>query len=290
VLRVNCRLGFLVVFVLCPTAWADVRLTIGVRETNTPGTAAIGSDGGTSTDHEVGQGIEWVGAATTSSGGAPQGVLVPADDQWHTVAFDMTGGPVIPFSSTASGHFNTRNGKSPLEHLAIASTGQAGPYVLYVDNVRNIYTNRGVFDLELTGFEGFGVGTEALFQEPGFLVPGPEPTTEANVVGAGSALVTDELASVGTQSTKVEWAFTDSSIDRWIRLSTWTRDANDPDFIPFGSPVLQLPPSGTGPSRVEMDVRLVLVPEPASVGLLALSAGWVLKRRRSMARSRTGMT
>ncbi len=270
---------------VAPT-FGDVYMTLGIRETRNNFSPAIGSDGGTTNDHDCGCGVEWVGATSVTTGGAPQGVMVPADGQWHTVTFDLGNGPIVPYSGEADGILYAMHTYSPIEHLAIASAGTAGPHQMYIDNVRTILgLPRGqTSTVVLTSFEGSDDGTEEMFQEPSFVVPdgaGPDP---AHVTGFNQSVVTSADAYDGSKSTLVEWTFTDDSPDRWVRLSTYTpspRDPADPDYLPLGNPNILLPV--TYNRWVEVDVRLV--PEPGTGGLLAVLAVAFLRRRRRPGRS-----
>ncbi|HEY3245297.1 MAG TPA: family 10 glycosylhydrolase, partial [Phycisphaerae bacterium] len=103
----------------------QLRLTLGVRETGT--TAAPGQNGGTTGT------IEWVGAASTISG-APQGVLVqPMPGAWQTFIFDPLTDPILGF--TGDGVLISPTGLGTLEHLAFSVAGNAGPFMIYIDDV-----------------------------------------------------------------------------------------------------------------------------------------------------------
>ncbi len=126
-----------------------VRICVGLRETSASG--PIGSDGGTSGT------IEWVGAANTVSG-SPQGVLVNASPgQWQTLTFEPQIDPVL--AMTGDSVLTSATGMGTLEHIAIASTGDAGPHTLYIDSIEQIcvpgdYNGDNVADL--ADFEAYG--------------------------------------------------------------------------------------------------------------------------------------
>jgi len=128
-----------------PTIWLDrpvrVRLRLespagtpllvglGVRETGT--TADVGEDGGTSGT------IEWVGVTGRYNDAAPQGRRLPAvPGVWQTVYFDPANDPIFPH--TGDGVLSSATNKGAIEHLAFSSTGGAGPFVLYVDQVEQV--------------------------------------------------------------------------------------------------------------------------------------------------------
>lgn len=115
--------------VYVPAGAPDIRLTLGIRETNPTG--AFGANGGTSGT------LEFVGAPT-KSGNAPQGKLVNAKGQWVTVTFNIPSEPVLSFPAAGSnGVLETTTGKIVLEHLAIAPADSSvvGPYTLYLDDI-----------------------------------------------------------------------------------------------------------------------------------------------------------
>ncbi len=113
-------------WVYVPAGTPDLRLTLGVRETNPTGN--IGENGGTS------GGIEFIGAPS-KAGNAPFGKLITAKDQWVNVVFDPLNDPIVGF--TGNGVLETTTGKVVLECLAItpADSSVVGPYTFYLDNL-----------------------------------------------------------------------------------------------------------------------------------------------------------
>ncbi len=113
--------------IFVPRATPDFYVTLGVRETGTP--VPIGTNGGT-----VGS-IEFVGA-TSLRGQTPIGRLIPEKDTWVTVSFEIPFEPVQPF--TGNGRLDVARGV--LEQLAFTpvSSSATGPYVIYLDNVRQV--------------------------------------------------------------------------------------------------------------------------------------------------------
>lgn len=109
-------------------AGASLLVSLGVRETGT--TAAIGADGGTANN------IEWVGASSTVSS-APQGKPISAlSGVWQTLVFDPLRDSILAF--TGNGVLSSSSGKGTIEHLAFSSTGQAGPFTVYIDGVEEM--------------------------------------------------------------------------------------------------------------------------------------------------------
>lgn len=113
-------------WIYVPNGTPDLRLTLGVRETNPTGN--IGENGGTSGT------IEFVGAPS-KSGNAPAGKLITVKDQWIQVIFDIPNEPVVGF--TGNGIVETTTGKVVFEHLAItpADSSVVGPYTFYLDDL-----------------------------------------------------------------------------------------------------------------------------------------------------------
>jgi len=104
----------------------SLRVSLGIRETGTA--AAPGQDGGTSGT------IEWVGATGVVGTNSPQGKLLNASPGvWQTLVFDPRTDPITTF--TGDGVLSTPTNKGTLEELAFSSTGGAGPFTVYIDDV-----------------------------------------------------------------------------------------------------------------------------------------------------------
>ncbi len=102
-----------------------LRVTLGVRETNTGG--VLGDNGGAS------GAIEWIGAATDING-APQGKLVTAQPGvWQTLIFDPLTDPL--HTLTGDGALQAAFGFVVLEHLAFTVVDDAGPFTVYLDDI-----------------------------------------------------------------------------------------------------------------------------------------------------------
>jgi hypothetical protein len=134
-------------WVYVPAGAPDIRLTLGVRETNPAGN--IGENGGTAGP------IEFVGAPS-KSGNAPQGKLITAKNQWVQVIFDIPNEPVLSFPAAGSnGVLESTTGKVVLEHLAItpADSSVVDPYTLYLDDLAVVPepTTLGVLGLGVAG-------------------------------------------------------------------------------------------------------------------------------------------
>ncbi|MFN0135792.1 MAG: dockerin type I domain-containing protein [Phycisphaerae bacterium] len=186
----------------------DILLAIGVRETGDVG--PLGTPGG-------GTGaIEWIGAASAVSG-APQGVAISPSNSWQTVEFDPATDPILSFSAGDNAITGTRG---VLEHLAISVNAasadrSSGTYTMYVDNVVNVGAGAGGSDFTITNFDGFTVGTEALFQEPTF-----SGSTSGNLAPLPSSSITSDAEGNGGKSQELIWFWKDTDASRWIRLTT----------------------------------------------------------------------
>ncbi|MBX3111057.1 MAG: PEP-CTERM sorting domain-containing protein [Fimbriimonadaceae bacterium] len=106
----------------------DITIAIGLRETNT--TAAIGENGGTSGS------IEWVSNDSLSGTGGPGGGTLITAGSWFHYAIDLAAPPVVK-GFTGNGVLESTTGKGVLENFGIKPVGgDAGPYEVYFDNIR----------------------------------------------------------------------------------------------------------------------------------------------------------
>jgi hypothetical protein len=225
---------------------ANLAISIGVRETGTA--AAIGDNGGTA------NGIEFVNL---------DGLTLPIDGAFHTMQINFGTDPVTAFAgATANGVLDGTRGV--LEHIRIRNIdGVTAPMEIWIDNIRNT-TAQGTFTV--SDFEGFAPGLEVTFQEPGFsgstsgfLMPTPN-----------SSLTTDLVSSQGTISDDVKFQFINGTTTNWVRLTT-NATPNRPN------PTIEFAPGNT----LTFDMRVLIVPEPASATLLGLgSLGLLTSRRR----------
>ncbi len=114
------------------------RLCVGIRETGVD--VPVGADGGTAGP------IEWLGAHGVQSG-APQGILVTGQPGvWQTFTFTPATDPVQAF--TGDGLLAAAHHRGVLEHLAFSSTGQAGPFTVYLDAIEQVCPPRQDIDLD----------------------------------------------------------------------------------------------------------------------------------------------
>ena len=93
------------------------------------------------------------------------------------------------------------NGSDTETSPAFISVGEAAPCKPYT----------------VSDFEGFSSGSQVVFRSPRF-----SSTTSAHLaVSPDTAVVTDEVPGFdGTMCSKVQWAWVDGSVGRWLRLTT----------------------------------------------------------------------
>lgn len=103
---------------------------LSVRETGT--SAAVGQNGG------ITGGIEFVGS-TTGAPPTPTADRILAPGQWHTLSFVFPNEPIKAFAgATADGVLSSATMKGVIDSLAIRSMGNAGPFALYIDDIRSV--------------------------------------------------------------------------------------------------------------------------------------------------------
>jgi hypothetical protein len=250
-----------------PLAYATpltLEISLGIRETAAGGgpLGAIGSDGGTA------GGIEHVNL---------DGQSFVADGTWQLFTFTASRDSLTAFAgATANSALDGTYGV--FEHIRFRSTGDPGPWVIYIDDIVNV-TFAG--SSTITGFESFATGTEVMFQEPHF-----SGSTAANFAptSANTAAVSDEAAHGGSQSYKVAFEFLDDNALRWLRLTSFNApNVPNPQVIlsEIGAPE---PP--TISFWLMAEARNTPVPEPATPGLFGLGlAGLAIARRTRTGRS-----
>jgi hypothetical protein len=226
------------------SAVPTLEISIGVRETGS--TQPIGAPGGT------GGGIEWVNL---------DGQTLIADGTWQTFTFDFANDPLTPFAgATANGVLDTTTGT--LEHIRFRSTGDAGPWTIYIDDISQT-TSAG--PTLLTGFEGFALGDEVMFQEPGF-----SGSTSGSLQPGSIAGISNSEALTGSQSYQLDFEWVDNDPDRWMRLTTFNTAI-------LGNPTLWFIDATGGPTTLQFSLLALgpdgSVPEPTNLVLLLLGLG-----------------
>ena len=219
---------------------ALAQLQVSIGVRETGTTAAVGANGGTA------GGIEWVNI---------DGQNLTLDGTWQTFTFDIANDALTAFAgTTANGTLDGTRGV--LESIRIRNSGGvSGPIALYIDDIVNGTTT-------ITNFDSFATGIEAVFQEPRF-----SSTTSANLTTTPNAsLVSSDLAFSGANSDRIDFDFVDETTTRYLRLTT--------------SGTGQLPNPAIDFTTVTFRMAGVVVPEPGSIGVLALGGLALLARRR----------
>lgn len=229
-------------FLATPLLAQSITLSLGIRETGS--VEPIGGNGGSS------GGIEWVNIDAN---------VVPLDGGWHQVTVDLRNATLTAFAgATANSMYDGTRGT--IEHIRIRNTdGITNPIRMFLDDL--VVTDAAGAPTTL-GWEGLTVGQEHIFQEPTF-----SGSTSPNLVVGGGAGVTEAAAFSGTQAYDLNFQFVDNSPTRWVRLTTSAPVSGANPTIDFG---------GT----VSFQVRGMVIPAPAGVGLLGLGALVLVRRRR----------
>ena len=189
----------------CPPS---LELSIGLRETGS--TAALGADGGT------GGTIEWLDL---------DGQTLFLDGVWRQYSWDIDLG--TPSVFTGNGVLDGVGGT--LEHLRVRSTGHAGPFNIWMDDLQLVSASPP--DSFSSDFEGLVAGTEILFRSPDF-----SSSTEAYLVSGSSAgIVNDANAHAGSGSLLIDFGFVDSNVGNWLRLTTFNATNIPNPTVSFGT-------------------------------------------------------
>ncbi|HLS28864.1 MAG TPA: SpoIID/LytB domain-containing protein, partial [Opitutales bacterium] len=102
----------------------DLKIALGLRETNTRAGTTLGSNGGSN------GGIEFVGASG-KTGAAPVPVRTIAGGSWTVVEFDLPNEPVVNYAN-GNGVLESSTGLGVLEHLAFVPADGSGKYEIYL--------------------------------------------------------------------------------------------------------------------------------------------------------------
>jgi hypothetical protein len=235
-----------------PAQAASLLVSIGVRETGNPNNLLIGANGGSA------NGIEFINR---------DGQTLTADGTWQRFAFTPLTDPLTAFAG-ATANAVLDNDWGTLEHIRLGNVADgATRFRVWIDDIDNT-TSTG--PVNFANFEAAALGTESVFQEPGF-----SGSTSANLKATpNTSLVTNAMAHSGMQSTQVDFDFIDDSPvtgtpSRWVRLTT-SNTGNTPN------PLVRLRESVAGgpalPTTISFWAKAIVVPEPASILLAAFAA------------------
>ncbi|MGQ9648781.1 MAG: hypothetical protein ACUVXJ_01575 [Phycisphaerae bacterium] len=192
---------------------SQVLVSLGVRFTNPTG--EIGENGG------ITGALTWL-VQTATAGAPPIGKPLAPLPVWQTLTFDPVNDAKTPFTGAWP---SPAPAKAVLEELAFTidqAAPNVGPYMIYIDNI----TSGGV---NFADFESIPAGQQAVFRQPSY-----SGSTSGNLAAAPNRSVVDGTVGYGGgQSCRVEWAFKDEALTRWLRLTT-----NDTPNIP--NPIIDL--------------------------------------------------
>jgi hypothetical protein len=230
---------------------ASLDISIGIRENNTAG--PIFGDNGSS-----GGGIEWVNK---------DGQTLTADGTWQLFTFTPANDPLDAFAgSTADAELEPGHEWAVLEHIRILnSEGITTPIRIWIDDVTNTVASGPV----VQDFEAAALGTEVMFQEPGF-----SGSTGGNLLPGSVTAVSNSMANSGSQSLQLDFQFVDNDPTRWVRLTTF----GSVGFVQPNPRVRIVEPGAPAPT-ISFYAKALAIPEPTSA-VLAGILGWVVIWRR----------
>lgn len=256
-MTLSTRLRFAVSGWLCVGFWISstnvqaqsLKMSLGIRETNSAG--PIFGDGGTT------NGIEWVNR---------DGQTLVANGTWQLFTFTPATDPLLAFAgTTANSMLEPGHEWAVIEHIRILNNeGITNPIRLWIDDVTNTVATGPV----VQDFETSTLGTEVMFQEPGF-----SGSTAANLLPGSSTLVTNSMANSGSQSLVANFQFVDNDPTRWVRMTTF-QTPNQPN------PRIRIIEPGAPAPTVSFFAKAIVVPEPGSL-LLTGCLGLILLHIRS---------
>ena len=203
----------------------NIKITLGIRDKSAL-TGPLGGNGGT------GGQLEWV-ANTGAVSGAPQGKPLSPSSSWQTLTFDPTTEPITNFAGDGAINQSQTDGNNAkwgeLEHFGIsidASSPSTGPYVMYLDEVRNgsdLLIGWEQSEAPDAGTTPWTPGTNSVM----FFSPTFAGSSSIHLQTAPNmSQVTTERAIEGTQSLKLQWQWVDETAQRWIRLTNQGNTTN----------------------------------------------------------------
>ena len=250
-LRLSLCGSLVLCMIACATAQAQsVKLSIAIRENNTAGD--IFGDGGGS-----GGGIEWVNR---------DGQTLTADGTWQLFSYNPVTDPLLAFAgTTANSMLEPGHEFAVLEHIRVLNDqGITQPIRIWIDDV----TNAPAAGAVVQNFDSATLGTEVMFQEPGF-----SGSTAGNMLPGTTTAVSDEAAFSGLQSLQLDLQFVDSDPSRWARVTSFGTP-NQPN------PRIRIREATGGPVITSFYARMEIVPEPTGFALIGTMALVACARRR----------
>lgn len=251
------------VFALTLLAWqgargvqaANLKLSLGIRETNNAAATPIFSNAGST------GGIEFVNQ---------DGQTLAVDGTWQLFTFTPATDTLTAFAGTTANSMLDPAGIeiAALEQIRILnSDGITQPIRMWIDDVAN--TSAAGSTVE--GFESFALGAEAMFQEPGF-----SGSTSAHVnLTTDAAAVSSSMAFSGSQSYQTDFTFVDNTPTRWVRLTTFNA-TNLPN------PAIRVTLPGAPAPTVSFYAKAVVIPEPATTAMVGLAGSALVALRRRL--------
>ena len=234
-----------------PNSSLGVYLTMSQDATYT---GPVGAPGAVTTT------LYWINASGQAGGyaTAPTGgyTIAPSTD-WQTLSFVNSSQPEFLFTGTPT--MPDPNTYAAVESIAftIVDATNTGPFVVYVDNLKNGTT-------VIQDFESATNGEQIVqFQGPATAVVPGGVLAQPNV-----AEVTTEVADSSSKSLKVSWQFTESLDTMWLRLMASGSKTPNPQ-VDLAQPIefrLLLPPPGWSPVK----------PSPGTINIALASPNVVL--------------
>lgn len=227
---------------------ASVKLSIGIRETNSAG--PVFGDGGS------GGGIEWVNR---------DGQTLTADGTWQLFTFTPATDTLLAFAgATANSMLEAGHEFATIEHIRILNdTGITSPLRMWIDDVTNTVASGAVVE----DFEAASLGSEVMFQEPSF-----SGSTSSNLLPGSKTAVSNSMANSGSQSLQADFQFVDNTPTRWVRLTTFGAP-NQPN------PRVRIREATGGTTTISFYAKAIAVPEPCSSCLLLIAGAALIGAR-----------
>lgn len=229
------------ILAITPSYADSFKISIGIRENNTAG-PIFGDNGGT------GGGIEWVNR---------DGQTLIANGTWQLFTFTPATDPLLAFAGTnANSMLEPGHEWAVLEHIRLLNDeGITKPIRLWIDDVTNTVSTGSV----VQDFETATLGTEVMFQEPGF-----SGSTNMNVFDGTVSAVSDSMAHSGSQSLQMDFQFVNNDPSNWVRITT-SNTLNQPN------PRVRIVEPGAPAPTISFYAKAMAVPEPSSLLLAGLA-------------------